>query len=67
MSLTTLDDVLDKYYQKYIAAVEEISAWNSLSPTSGNTIDTKVGLFGVDLTEIKADCATISNLCLVSD
>ena len=67
MSLTTLDTLLDKYNQKFIAAVEEITAWNSLSPTSGNSIDTKVGLFGADLTEIKEDCATISNLCLVAD
>ena len=65
MSLTTLEGLLDKYNQKFIAAVEEITAWNSLLPTSGSTIDTKVGLFGADLTEIKADCVTLNSLCMV--
>jgi hypothetical protein len=78
----TLIELFVEFNAGITATADEIAAWNVLDPVqiessklmSGrlstaedNTVATRVGLFGADLTEFNADCVALEDLCDVAD
>ena len=46
----------------------DLNSWTEITPlAAANTISTKVGLFGADLTDFYANCAIASAVCSASD
>ena len=79
---TPLEDLFTDYNAKIVATAAEIEAWNPLDPVpstarlmsgrlgvAANTVVTSVGLFGYDLEDFLAECATLEadDDCKVAD
>jgi len=78
---TALEALFAEYNADIIATADEIESWNPIDPRalaavlmSGrlgteNTVVTKVGLFGYDLTDLLEECATLEedDECTVAD
>ena len=77
-----LEDLFTDYNAKIVATAAEIEAWNPLDPVAStarlmsgrlgvadNTVVTSVGLFGYDLDDFLAECATLEadGDCKVAD
>ena len=63
------DSTMTQVYDANIAqpTVTDIDVWTKITPlVAANTITTKVGLFGSDLTDLYADCA-IATACESED
>jgi hypothetical protein len=55
-------------YNDFTATTEEIAAWNTVNPSSDDdTVETKAGLFGADLTDFNADCVAMADNCTPAD
>jgi hypothetical protein len=77
-----LAELFTSYNADIIATPAEIAAWNTLDPVqiessklmsgrlsqaADNTVVTRVGLFGADLTDFNADCVLLEDDCDVAD
>ena len=82
---TALETLFTTFNAKFTATADEITAWNPIDPIvepdarlmsgrlgaagDANTVVTKVGLFGFDLTDFLDECATLEEAedCTVAD
>ena len=69
MSITATSTLVQVFAANIaVPSTKDLAAWTTISPlTAGGNVATKVGLFGIDLTDFLADCAMASAVCTEKD
>jgi hypothetical protein len=66
MSITDTTSLMAAH-NDYAPTASEITSWNTVTKfLAADTVDTKAGLFGADLTKFNEDCAALT-ACKVDD
>ena len=68
VAASTLDQVFNAHYAKWIPSPTDTAAWKTLTAATGDAkVVTTVGLFGIDLAAFLADCALATTNCKSAD
>ena len=68
VAASTLVDVFNAHYAKWIPSPTDTAAWKTLTAATGDAkVVTTVGLFGIDLAAFLADCALATTNCKSAD